>query len=194
MVLSIRPICWEPFWSSEAHVVERPWRSLPVFDEKSPAFLDAVAAYGHALSALSLQQRRDLAVFKAAELLNALIQIRERRQSPDRFGQTLAKASFQRVRQVIRDRRIVLQGGEVIDLRDPVLRDLIDEGCRLFHAGRKDAEVYQQALALSAAQCLALNDHLDEGIARYIEGSGLSFPDSLLQAVRTSFIEAYRTA
>ena len=193
MALSIRPICWEPFWSSEAHVVERPWRSLPVFDEKSPAFLDAVAAYGHALNALSLQQRRDLAVFKAAELLNALIQIRERRQAPDRLGDAVAKASFQRVRQVIRDRRIVLQGGEVIDLRDPALRDLIDEGCRLFHAGRKDAEVYQQALALSAAQCLALNDQLDEGIARYVEGSGLSFPDSLLQAVRTAFIEAYRT-
>lgn len=167
---------------------------MPVFDEKSPAFLDAVAAYGHALSALSLKQRRDLAVFKAAELLNALIQIRERRQAPDRLGDAVAKASVQRVRQVIRDRRILLQGGEVIDLRDPVLRDLIDEGCRLFHAGRKDAEVYQQALALSAAQCLALNDQLDEGIARYVEGSGLSFPDSLLQAVRTAFIEAYRTA
>ena len=170
------------------------WRSLPAFREKSPAYLDAVDAYLPALSALSVQQRRDLAVFKAAELLNALIQIRERRQAPDRLGDAFAKASFQRVRQVIRERRIVLQGAELIDLRDPVLRDLIDEGCRLFHAGRKDDEVYQQALALSAAQCLALNDQLDEGIARYIEGSGLSFPDSLLQAVRTSFIEAYRTA
>lgn len=90
-------------------------------------------------------------MFKAAELLNALIQIRERRQAPDRLGDAFAKASFQRVRQVIRDRRIVLQGGEVIDLRDPVLRDMIDEGCRLFHAGRKDAEVYQRALALAAA-------------------------------------------
>jgi hypothetical protein len=173
---------------------ERPWRSLPVFREKSPAFLDAVAAYWHALNCLSLQQRRELAVFKAAELLNALIQIRERRQAPDRLGEAFAKASFQRVRQVIRDRRMVLEGGEVIDLRDPVIRDLIDEGCRLFHAGRKDADEYQRALALSAAQCLALNDQLDEGIARYAEGSGLSFPDSLLVAVRTSFIEAYRTA
>ena len=171
-----------------------PWRTLAVFLEKSPGYLDAVEAYLPALRALSLAQRKDLAVFKAAELLNALIQIRERRQAPDRFGPTLAKASFQRVRQVIRDRRILLQGGEVIDLRDPVFRDLIDEGCRLFHAGRKDAEVYQRALALSAAQFWALNDQLDEGIARYVAGSGLTFPDALLQAVRTSFIEAYRTA
>ena len=171
-----------------------PWRTLAVFREKSPGYLEAVDAYLPALRALSEEQRRNLAVFKAAELLNALIQIRERRQAPDRLGDAFAKASFQRVRQVIRDRRIVLQGGEVIDLRDPVLRDLIDEGCRLFHAGRKDAEVYQRALALSAAQCLALNDQLDEGIARYVEGSGLTFPDALLQAVRSSFIEAYRTA
>ena len=76
------------------------WRSLPVFREKSPAYLDAVDAYLPALSALSVQQRRDLAVFKAAELLNALIQIRERRQAPDRLGDAFAKASFQRVRQV----------------------------------------------------------------------------------------------
>ena len=140
------------------------WRSLPVFREKSPAYLDAVDAYLPALSALSVQQRRDLAVFKAAELLNALIQIRERRQAPDRLGDAFAKASFQRVRQVIRERRIVLQGAELIDLRDPVLRDLIDEGCRLFHAGKTDAAVYQRALALSAAQCLVLNDQLDEAI------------------------------
>ena len=76
------------------------WRSLPAFREKSPAYLDAVDAYLPALSALSVQQRRDLAVFKAAELLNALIQIRERRQAPDRLGDAFAKASFQRVRQV----------------------------------------------------------------------------------------------
>ena len=56
-----------------------PWRTLVVFQEKSPGYLDAVEAYLPALRALSLAQRRDLAVFKAAELLNALIQIRERR-------------------------------------------------------------------------------------------------------------------
>ena len=39
-------------------------------------------------------EREDLAVFKAAELVNALIQIREKKQSPDRFGPELAQASF----------------------------------------------------------------------------------------------------
>ena len=170
------------------------WRTLPVFREKSPGYLEAVEAYLQRLQGLSLEQRRDLAVFKAAELLNALIQIRERRQAPDRLGEAFAKASFKRVRQVIRDRRLVLQGGEVIDLREPVIRELIDEGCRLFHAGRRDAEVYQRALPLSAAQCLALNAQLEEGVARYVEGSGLVFPASLLEAVRSSFIDAYRTA
>ena len=95
-----------------------PWRTLAVFREKSPGYLEAVDAYLPALRALNEEQRRNLAVFKAAELLNALIQIRERRQAPDRLGDAFAKASFQRVRQVIRDRRIQLQGGEVIDLRD----------------------------------------------------------------------------
>ena len=75
------------------------WRSLPVFREKSPAFLDDVAIYLEGLGSLNLQQRRNLAVFKAAELINALIQI----------------------------------------------RDQIDAGCRLFHAGQKDAEVYRTA-------------------------------------------------
>lgn len=75
------------------------WRSLPVFREKSPAFLEDVATYLEDLGSLNLQQRRNLAVFKAAELINALIQI----------------------------------------------RDLIDAGCRLFHAGQKDAEVYRTA-------------------------------------------------
>lgn len=58
-----------------------------------------MATYLEDLGSLNLQQRRNLAVFKAAELINALIQI----------------------------------------------RDLIDAGCRLFHAGQKDAEVYRTA-------------------------------------------------
>ena len=171
----------------------KPWRSLPLFQEKPAAFLDAVAAYLNSLSALDFQQRSDLAVFKAAELINALIQIRERKEAPDRLGSVLAQASFQQVRRVIRERRLHLGNGEVIDLRDPLIRDLIDEGCRLFHEGKQDAAVYQRALALSAAQCLVLNDQLDEAIDRYVAASSLVFPDSLLDDVRNSFIEAYRT-
>ena len=92
------------------------WRSLPLFQEKLPDFIDAVAAYLESLNAMTLQQRRDLAVFKAAELINALIEVRER--------------------------SLLLSNGEVIDLRDPLIRELIDEGCRLFHAGKRDEDVY----------------------------------------------------
>ena len=169
------------------------WRSLPLFQQKSPVFIDAVAGYLESLSALTLQQRRDLALFKAAELINALIQIRERKQASDRVGPVLAQASFQQVRRVIRERSLLLSNGEVINLRDPLIRDLIDEGCRLFHAGKQDHDVYQRALALSAAQCLVLNDHLDDAIDRYVAASPLAFPDSLLEAVRSSFVEPYRT-
>jgi len=40
------------------------WRTLPQLSEKPPHFIDAVANYLVLLDRLSLQQRRDLAVFK----------------------------------------------------------------------------------------------------------------------------------
>ncbi|MFZ9568912.1 MAG: hypothetical protein ACO28M_03605 [Vulcanococcus sp.] len=172
--------------------VGQPWRTWPVFAEKSPDFLDAVASYLEQLDRLSPQQRQDLALFKAAELVNALIQMRERKQAADRVGPAMAQASFALVRAAIRDRQIALAGGERTDLREPVLRDLIDEGCRLFHAGKKDPDLYQRALALSAAQCIALHEQLKVALERYASDSGLELPESLREAVQQAFIEPYR--
>jgi len=173
--------------------VEHSWRALPVFAEKPPEFLDAVERYLNELGTLSNQERHDLAMFKAAELVNALIQILERKQSSDGVGPQLAQASFALVRAVIRDRKMVLVGGEIIHLQSPPVRAVIDEGCRLFHVGKNDPDVYQTALALSAAQCIALNDQLEGALQRYASGCGLDLPASLLHSVRSLFIERYRS-
>ena len=169
------------------------WRSCPALAEKDEAFLTAVADYIAQLDALSEQQRRCLALFKAAELVNALIQIKERREADDRVGPELAQRSFAQVRAVIRNRSLPYAGSESDCLRDPQLTAVIDEGCRLFHLGKTNKELYQQALALSAAQCLALQDQLGPALDQYLEGTGLAVPEMLVAAVRASFIDAYRS-
>ena len=79
----------------------------------------------------------------------------------------------------------------MIDLRDPEIRGLINEGCRLFHTGKKIPEQYQLALALSAAQCIALHPWLSKGLNRYSQGCGLQLPDALINAVNDNFIAPY---
>jgi hypothetical protein len=169
------------------------WRSCPALADKDEAFLAAVADYLAQLDALSQQQLRCLALFKAAELVNALIQIKERRQAEDRVGPELAQRSFALVRSVIRNRSLPYAGSESQCLRDPQLTAVIDEGCRLFHLGKTNKELYQQALALSAAQCLALHDQLGPALDQYLQGTGLAVPETLVASVRVSFIDAYRS-
>ena len=169
------------------------WRSCPALAEKDEAFLTAVADYLAQLEAFSEQQRRCLALFKAAELVNALMQIKERREAEDRVGPELAQRSFALVRAVIRNRSLPYAGSESDCLRDPQLTAVIDEGCRLFHLGKTNQELYQQAMALSAARCLALQDQLGPALDQYLEGSGLAVPETLVTAVRASFIDAYRS-
>ena len=169
------------------------WRSCPALADKDEAFLAAVADYLAQLDALSQQQLRCLALFKAAELVNALIQIKERRQAEDRVGPELAQRSFALVRSVIRNRSLPYAGSESQCLRDPQLTAVIDEGCRLFHLGKTNQELYQQALALSAAQCLALHDQLGPALDKYLQGTGLAVPETLVASVRVSFIDAYRS-
>ena len=171
--------------------VDAGWRALEPLQARSDEFLAFVEGYLPQVQALTDDQQRTLALFKSAELVNALLKIRERRQSEDRFGTELAHASFDVVRRAIRNRRLVLVDGEVVDLHAPPIRALIDEGCRLFHAGKGDSAVYQQALALSAAQCIVLHPHLDQALLHYARGCGLSFPEALLQAVRDDFIRPY---
>ena len=168
------------------------WRSCPALADKDEAFLAAVADYLVQLEALSQSQRHCLALFKAAELVNALIQIKERREAEDRVGPALAQRSFALVRSVIRNRSLPYAGSESQCLRDPQLTAVIDEGCRLFHLGKTNKELYQQALALSAAQCLALQDQLGPALHQYLQRAELELPETLIASVRTSFIDAYR--
>jgi len=63
----------------------------------------------------------------------------------------------------------------------------------LFHLGKTNQELYQQALALSAAQCLALHDQLGPALDQYLQGTGLAVPETLVASVRVSFIDAYRS-
>jgi len=169
------------------------WRSCPALADKDEAFLAAVADYLVQLEALSPKQRHCLALFKAAELVNALIQIKERREAEDRVGPELAHRSFALVRSVIRNRSLPYAGSESQCLRDPQLTAVIDEGCRLFHLGKRNKELYQQALALSAAQCLTLQDQLGPALDQYLQGAGLELPGTLIASVRASFIDAYRS-
>ena len=169
------------------------WRSCPALADKDEAFLAAVADYLVQLEALSPKQRHCLALFKAAELVNALIQIKERREAEDRVGPELAHRSFALVRSVIRNRSLPYAGSESQCLRDPQLTAVIDEGCCLFHLGKTNKELYQQALALSAAQCLALQDQLGPALHQYLQGAELELPETLIASVRASFIDAYRS-
>ena len=172
--------------------VNEAWCALEPLQNRSDAFLEHVAAFLPQVQALTAEQKHAMALFKAAELVNALLQIRERRQTEDRFGAELAKASFDRVRAVIRNRTMDLGAQGVVDLQDPPIRALIDEGCRLFHAGKSDPALYQKALALSAAQCIVLNPSLEAALMGYASGCGLVLPKALLQAVREDFIAPYR--
>ena len=167
------------------------WRSLEPLQNRSNEFLDAVASYLPKVERLNSAQKSSLSVFKSAELVNALLQIREKQQAEDRFGPELAKSSFVLVRAAIRERVMDLGAQGTIDLRDPEIRGLINEGCRLFHAGRRRPDQYQMALALSAAQCVVLHPWLHEGLSRYSKGCGLKLPEPLIQAVRDSFITPY---
>lgn len=169
------------------------WRSCPALADQDEAFLASVADYLAQLQALSHEQRHCLALFKVAELVNALIQIKERREAVDRVGPELAQRSFALVRSVIRNRTLPYAGSQSQCLRDPQLTAVIDEGCRLFHLGKTNKDLYQQALALSAAQCLALQDQLGPALDQYLQLSGLVVPKTLVTAVRKSFIEAYRS-
>ena len=172
--------------AGEMTKVNEAWCALEPLQNRSDEFLDHVAAFLPQVQALTADQKRAMALFKAAELVNALLQIRERRQAEDRFGAELAKASFDR------NRSMDLGAQGVVDLRDPPIRALIDEGCRLFHAGKRDPALYQRALALSASQCIVLNPSLEAALMGYASGCGLVLPKALLQAVREDFIAPYR--
>ena len=167
------------------------WRCCQALKAKDEAFLAEVEIFLTQLQRLNADQKQRLALFKAAELINALMQIHEQRQDLQRTGPELAKRSFDLVRAVIRNRSLPLVGADPVDLRDPALQDLIDEGCRLFHLGKADPEIYQRALALSAAQCIALHQDLGHALVRYADGCGFDIPSWLLDAVTQSFIQAY---
>ncbi len=171
--------------------IEIDWDKYPILQEKEPQFLAEVAAFATRVYQLSESQKQKLALFKAAELLNALVQIRESKDAPGRVGPEKAAVSFKIVRAAIRNRRVVLPNGETVSLREPEIQDIIDEGCQLFHAGKTDLEQWERAMALSTAQYITLNTYLEEELNRYAKQFQDLFPNTLVQAVKENFIEPY---
>ena len=171
--------------------IEIDWDKYPILQKKEPQFLAEVAVFAAQICQLSEAQKQKLALFKAAELLNALVQIREREFAPDRLGPERAAVSFKIVRADIRNRRVVLPNGDTVSLQEPELQSIIDEGCRLFHAGKTDPEQWERAMALSTAQYITLNTYLEEELDLYANQFQGLFPDTLVQAVKEKFIEPY---
>ncbi len=164
----------------------------PILAGEAPEFLEAVARFAGELDTLSEDQKRRLALFKAAELLNALMQLRERDDEAESFGTEKAAASFKIVRAVVRDRRINFPSGETVALDDPEIRKIIDTGCQAFHAGKRDPEQQERAMALSTAQCIVLHPYLKEALDRYVGQFRQLYPDRLVEAVERHFIEPYK--
>lgn len=168
------------------------WDKYPILHDEDSEFLACVAEFAGEISQLSEEQQQRLALFKAAELVNALVQMRESRNAADRLGPEKAAASFKIVRAAIRDRQVELPDGETVSLHDPEIRTLIDRGCRAFHAGKSDPEQWERAMALSTAQYIVLNPYLEGALDRYVGQFQALFPDGLVRAVKRTFVEPYR--
>ena len=169
------------------------WDEYPILHGEDPEFLQSIAEFVTRLSRLSEEQKQRLALFKAAELTNALVQMRERRNASDRLGPEKAAASFKIVRAAIRDRQVSLPDGTTVSLRDPEIRSTIDEACRYFHLGKNDPEQWQLAMALSTAQYIALSSYLEGELDRYAGQFQDLYPDAIVRATKRTFIEPYRT-
>ena len=85
---------------------------------------------------LATYQRRNLYVFKWAELVNALQQIIEKRRSENCFGADLEGGSSMLVRISICNRLMDLDEKGKVDLEDPWIQSIINEGRKLFRANR----------------------------------------------------------
>lgn len=168
------------------------WDDYPILHGEDPEFLQSIAAFVEQLSHLSEEQKQRLALFKAAELINALVQMRERRDASDRLGPEKAATSFKLVRAAIRDRRITLPDQTTISLQDPEIRSTIDEGCRYFHLGKNDPEQWELAMALSTAQYIALSPYLEGELDRYASQLQELYPEAIVAAVKRTFIDPYR--
>ncbi|MEO0947918.1 MAG: hypothetical protein AAFY11_07205 [Cyanobacteria bacterium J06641_5] len=168
------------------------WDDYPILHGEDPEYLQSIAEFAERLSHLSEDRKQRLALFKAAELINAIVQMRERRNASERLGPEKAATSFKIVRAAIRDRQITLPDGATIDLRDPEIRSIIDEACRYFHLGKKDPEQWQLAMALSTAQYIVLSPYLEGELDRYASQFQDLYPDAIVQAVKRTFIEPYR--
>lgn len=168
------------------------WDKYPILHGEDPQYLASIAEFAARLAQLSEDQKQRLALFKAAELFNALVQMRESRSASDRLGPEKAAASFQMVRAAIRDRQITLPDGATVSWRDPEIREIIDEACHLFHMGKKDPEQWERAMALSTAQYIALSAYLEDEIDRYAGQFQELFPEAIVGSVKRTFVEPYR--
>ncbi len=169
------------------------WQKYPDLQDQEPTFLDQVSEFVTQVEQLTPAQKQTLAVFKAAELLNALVQIGEKRNSPERLGPEKAAAVSKIIRTAIRNRQMVLPNGDVISFQEPEIRTLIiDLGCQLFYAGKTDEAKWEQAMALSTAQYISLNAYMDDALERYTTQYPDLFPEYLIRTVTQKFIDPYR--
>ncbi len=164
----------------------------PVLAEKEPEFKALVSGFVARLAGLSETQKSKLALFKAIELTNALVQIREQENSPQRLGPEKAAASFKIVRAALRERQITLLGQEVVTFDEPELKAIIDEGSRTFHAGKHDPEQWQQAMAFSTAQYIILHPYLPQRLQEFHHQYQDLFPPELAQEITARFITPYQ--
>jgi hypothetical protein len=163
----------------------------PALQAQEPNFQRLVCQFADRIATLSAAQKKKLAILKAIELTNAIVQIHEKERSPKRLGKEKAKTSFRIVRAALRDRRIALPGQAEISLKEPELRSLIDEACRLFHSGKKDPDQWQQMLAFSTAQCIVLNQDLMDSLRYFHQRFQDLYPPEIMSEVAEQFVMPY---
>lgn len=162
----------------------------PKLANREPEFRALVAGFLPQLANLSPNHKRQLALFKAIELTNALVQIWEQENSPQRLGPEKAAQSFQIIRALLRDRQINL-AGEVVSFKAPEVKALIDQGAQTFHAGKRDPEQWQRALAFSTAQYIELHPYLAEGLHQFHQHFQTLYSPGVIAEVTARFITPY---
>jgi len=165
----------------------------PKLAGKEESFKALVSSFIERLAPLSAELKDKLAFYKAMELANALVQIREKEEAENRLGAEKAAASSRMARAAIRERQIDLPGGEIISFKEPELAAIIDEGARAFHGGKqdKDSELWQKAMALSTAQYIVLNKYLGMRLMQVYDYFSDLYPQELISEIRDRFISPY---
>ena len=164
----------------------------PALKDEDKEFKQQISYFIPRLAILSEEQKKKLALFKAIELTNAILQIREKKNPLGGVGKEKADRSFQIVRAAIRMRQVALPGQQPICLKEPELKAIIDEACQTFHAGKRDSQQWERAMAFSAAQSIVLNEYLEKGLEQFHQSYPDLYSPEIRQIVKERFILPYR--